>query len=365
MSNINTSNTPLFYARKACDTMIRKFAGSALPPVGRFHYHQGVFLSGVYHTYLLCRDESYLEYIKEWVDSILDSDGNFFRCDTGKLDDLQPGILLFPLIEKYNDAKYQKALSHLMDAMATSPRACEGGYAHNAYQCLHQIWLDSLYMMGPLSAQYARQYNRPEFLEYAVQHAHTIFDKTKDPSTGLLYHAWDANKEMEWANPDTGLSPEFWGRSIGWVPVAMLDIMEEMDASSPDYTKLSSLLKELLISICKYQSEDGRWYQVVNKGEVDGNWLENSCSCLYTTAICRAVQKGILDDTYLAKARKGYEGVINSLTFEGDDLLVSNICIGTGVGDYTHYCNRPTSTNDLHGMGAFLLMCTAMENVKS
>ena len=62
----------------------------------------------------------------------------------------------------------------------------------------------------------------------------------------------------------------------------------------------------------------------------------------------------------IENAKKGYEGVIKSLTFEGEDLLVSNICIGTGVGDYTHYCNRPTSTNDLHGMGAFLLMCTAI-----
>ena len=357
----HTSKTPLFYARKACDTMMRKFTGSALPPEGRFHYHQGVFLSGVYHTYLLCQDESYFTYIKEWVDSIMDAEGNLFRCDTGKLDDLQPGILLFPLIEKYNDAKYQNALAHLMEAMATSPRACEGGYAHNAYQCLHQIWLDSLYMMGPLSAQYARKYNKPEFLDYAVQHAYAIFDKAKDPDTGLLYHAWDANKEMEWANPNTGLSPEFWGRSIGWVPVAMLDIMEEMDVTSEDYAKLSILLKELLISICKFQSNDGRWYQVVNKGDVVGNWLENSCSCLYTTAICRAVEKGILDESYLANARKGYEGVINSLTFDGDDLFVSNICIGTGVGDYTHYCNRPTSTNDLHGMGAFFLLCAAME----
>lgn len=363
MSNANTPKTPLFYAQKACETMMRKFTGDALPPLGRFHYHQGVFLSGVHHTYLLCRDESYLEYIKTWVDSIMDAEGNFFRCDTGKLDDLQPGILLFPLIDKFSDEKYTKALTHLMDAMATSPRACVGGYAHNAYQCLHQIWLDSLYMMGPICALYADKYSRPDFLEYAIQHAYAIFDKTKDQDSGLLYHAWDANKEMEWADPETGLSPEFWGRSIGWVPVAMLDIMDKMDSSSQDYAKLSTLLKELLIAICRYQSEEGRWYQVVNKGNIDGNWLENSCSCLFTNAISRAVQKGILDKTYLDNARKGYNGVINSLTFEGDDLLISHICIGTSVGDYTHYCNRPTSTNDLHGMGAFLLMCTAMEGV--
>ncbi len=31
---------------------------------------------------------------------------------------------------------------------------------------------------------------------------------------------------------------------------------------------------------------------------------------------------------------------------------------GTCVGDYAFYCARPTSENDLHGAGAFILMCT-------
>lgn len=354
---------PLYYATAACDTMMRKFAAEDLPPKGRFHYHQGVFLSGVHHTYLACKEEKYMDFIKAWLDSVMDENGNILRQDTGKLDDLQPAILLFPILERWNEAKYQNALESTMKAMAESPRVCEGGFSHNAYQCLHQIWLDSLYMMGPLCAQYAKKYNKPEYLDYAVQHAYVIFDKALDERTGLLYHAWDAQKDSDWANPETGLAPEFWGRSIGWVPVAMLDIMEEMEPSSEDYQKLSTLLKDLLIAICRYQSEDGRWYQVVNKGGQEGNWLENSCSCLFTAAISRAAKKGILPKSYLENAKNGYAGVINSLSRDGNDLFIGQICIGTCVGDYTHYINRPTSTNDLHGMGAFLLMCAAMQEM--
>ena len=91
--------------------------------------------------------------------------------------------------------------------------------------------------------------------------------------------------------------------------------------------------------------------------------LENSCSCLYVAALCKAVRKGLLDRDYLKYARKGYEAVINSLTWKGVDLLVGDVCIGTGVGDYEHYIHRPVSTNDLHGVGAFLLMCEEMEQV--
>ena len=93
------------------------------------------------------------------------------------------------------------------------------------------------------------------------------------------------------------------------------------------------------------------------------NWLENSCSCLYIAALCAAVRKGILDKSYLENAKKGYRGVINSLTWEGDDIQIGQVCIGTGVGNYEHYINRPVCTNDLHGVGAFLIMCAEMQAV--
>lgn len=147
------------------------------------------------------------------------------------------------------------------------------------------------------------------------------------------------------------------------MPVAILDELDFMEPSHPQYEKLCALVRNLLESVCRYQSADGRWYQVVDKGGKEGNWLETSCSCLYTAAIVKAVHKGILPEQYLEQAVKGYEAVIHSLAWEGEDLLVGGVCIGTGVGDYRHYCERPTSVNDLHGVGAFLLMCAQMETV--
>ena len=117
----------------------------------------------------------------------------------------------------------------------------------------------------------------------------------------------------------------------------------------------------LLTALCRYQSEDGRWYQVVDKGGKVGNWLENSCSCLYAAGICKAVRKGLMDKEYLEKAKRAYEGVIRSLTWLGDDLQIGHVCIGTGVGDYPFYVARPTSVNDLHGVGAFLILCTELQ----
>lgn len=101
---------PLDYARAACDTMMGRFAAAELPPKGHFHYHQGVFLSGMYRTYLLVKrqgqegaGERYFDYIKKWVDSVIDENGEIHWYDPGELDDIQPGILLFPLLERTGD----------------------------------------------------------------------------------------------------------------------------------------------------------------------------------------------------------------------------------------------------------------------
>ena len=68
--------TPLDYARAACDTLMRKFDAPDLPPKPQFHYHQGVFLSGMHETYKLCKDEKYFQYMKAWIDSVFNPDGS-------------------------------------------------------------------------------------------------------------------------------------------------------------------------------------------------------------------------------------------------------------------------------------------------
>jgi unsaturated rhamnogalacturonyl hydrolase len=180
-----------------------------------------------------------------------------------------------------------------------------------------------------------------------------------DPKTGLLHHAWDDSKLMPWCDKTTGLSPEFWGRAIGWYAVAVMDIL---DFIPQDYKRRDEFINagiDIINALVRFQDEEsGLWYQVVDKGGEKGNWLETSCSCLYAYAAAKAVKNGFLHKSYAKYVHRAYEGVIKSLKIKDDDLIISNICIGTGVGDYRFYIERPTVENDLHGMGAFLLMCS-------
>ncbi|MCL2170911.1 MAG: glycoside hydrolase family 88 protein [Defluviitaleaceae bacterium] len=354
---------PIDHAKQACATMMRKFNAADLPPKGRFHYHQGVFLSGMHKTYEIVKDEALMKYIKDWVDCTIDDEGYVLIQRGIQMDDMQPGILLYPLLDKYGDEKYRKAISFLMGQFAIYPRCECGGIWHKDIYPF-QMWLDGLYMGGPINAEYGKRFNRPEAFDFVLEQAQLMRKYTEDEKTGLWYHAWDESKKVGWANPETGKSAEFWGRSIGWVPVALLDDLDFIPKSHKGYNEIAKIAVDLLNAVAKFQDDKtGLWYQVVDKPNGEGNWLETSCSSLFVAGICKAVRLGLMDESALAIAKKGYEGVIASLEYQGEDVLIGNVCIGTGVGDYTHYINRPTSVNDLHGVGAYLLMCAEVEMV--
>ncbi|MDR1599521.1 MAG: glycoside hydrolase family 88 protein [Oscillospiraceae bacterium] len=350
-------NILLAHARDACDTMLRRFRPEDLPPLKHFHYHQGVFLSGMHKTYQITGDERYYDYIKDWIDSLIDPYGNITHFNPGQLDDLQPGILLFPLYERTGDPRYKTAMDTIAYYLRHFAKNPDGGFWHKAWD-RNQMWLDGLYMGGVFCAMYARAFGASELMDSAAFQAMEMERRTRDESTGLWYHAYDYDRRQPWADRETGRSPEFWGRAMGWVTVALLD---ELDCAPEDHPGRSGMVRAvtgLLRSVSRYQDGgSGLWYQVIDKGGGPGNWLESSCTCLFAASLFKAARLGLLDAPYLDQARKAARGVASRLYHDDNGLVVDNICVGTGVGDYNHYINRPTSRNDLHGVGAFLLMC--------
>ncbi|MBB6637114.1 glycoside hydrolase family 88/105 protein [Cohnella thailandensis] len=364
MNSQAVKHTPIEWAEKACEALMAKFEPERLPP-DRFHYHQGVFLSGMEKTWRETGKKKYLDYIKGWVDSQVQPDGSIKKFNPDELDDIQPGVLLFNLYEQTGDERYKKALHTLVPLLKSWKTNPSGGFWHKEHYP-NQMWLDGLYMAGPIAVMYGKEFGESKYFDLMAYQAILMEKHTKDPKTGLLYHGWDETKEAAWADPATGLAPEFWGRAIGWYPVALLEMFEYMPENHKDKAKLVEILQDLLIALPKFQDEaTGLWYQVVDKGDRPDNWLENSCTALYVHAIAKAVRFGYLDPKYMEYAWKGYQGVVDTLTFdENGRVVIGNICIGTGIGDYAHYIARPTSENDLHGAGAFILMCAEMSLAK-
>ena len=280
--------TTLFYARAACDTMMHKFAAADLPPKGHFYYHQGVFLSGVLKTWQLTGEQKYLDYAASWVHAVFDESGKVKQYKRADLDDIQAGILLYTLYDATGDEFYHRCIESVAAQVQDIPRCQCGGFWHTCGSS-NQMWLDGLYMVCPFIAEYARRFDRPEWTDLVVNEIRLMREHTRDAKTGLWYHAWDESRKAGWCNPETGLAPEFWGRGIGWVPVAIQDVVEQMDPDDERRAALELYVRDLLTSLLRYQSADGRWYQVVNKGDQPGNWFSFMLVsvCLFPVNLCK------------------------------------------------------------------------------
>ena len=362
---LNNNLNALDYAKLCCDSMMKRFDAPALPPAGRFHYHQGVLLSGFEYTWKNSGDDKYLTYIKEWVDSILLPDGTFSLVHDRELDGIMPCILLLNLYEKFPEEKYKKALDDAIAKLKGWDFTPDGGFWHMRH-LENQMWLDGFYMASPLLVRYAVKFNDEELINMAHRQMCLMHDNMRDGKTGLFYHACDFSKKAVWANPDSGLSAEFWGRAMGWYVVAAIDIASYLPEEHPLRSDFINIGVDLIKSLAMYQEKTtGLWYQVVDKGNLPDNWLETSCAALFTYATSKAIRLGFLDESYKKAADLGYKGVTDTVEINRDGLLsVPRICIGTCLGDYKFYVNRSTQVDMLIGVGAFLLMCNEYHNLK-
>jgi unsaturated rhamnogalacturonyl hydrolase len=172
----------------------------------------------------------------------------------------------------------------------------------------------------------------------------------------LLFHAYDESGTQPWAQHGTHRSSVFWTRSIGWYGMALVDVLETMPKTHPDRPKLIALVRQLVQAYARYQDpKTGLWYNVVDKPGLAGNWEQTSASSMYTYTI--SVQRGYVPKRYEAIACKGCGGVLTQLsTDETAALHIADICEGTNVGNLDYYLKRQHPVDDLHGLGAFLIM---------
>jgi unsaturated rhamnogalacturonyl hydrolase len=343
------------YSTAAIDTIMRQFRSPA--DFGSWAYPRGLFLYAEYLVYKRTGNPAYLDFIKGWVDSHLDAEGTL-KHNLDSLDSMLPGNLFIVLYRETKDARYQHATASIRERLNTYPRTKEGALWH-ATTREWQTWLDGIYMSMPLLARYGQTFNDSQYANDEVTKQILLYAKhLNDPPTGLMFHAYDESGQQPWADPVTHHSSQFWCRAIGWYGMAMVDVLDIIPQNHPQREQIVTLVQQLVKAYAKYQDpESGLWFEVVDRGDVPENWLETSSSSMYTYTISRAVERGYVGREYQKFADKGYRGVLASI-MRNDDGTISmpNICEGTNVGDLAFYLARSRNTNDLHGLGAFIIM---------
>jgi unsaturated rhamnogalacturonyl hydrolase len=270
------------------------------------------------------------------------------------------------MYEREGDERYKRILDKIIYHIDRWPKSAEGGFFHKDNGRSANMWLDGMYMGGPVTVEYGVRFNRPDLFDLIYHQMALMRDRITDEKTGLMYHAYDQTRTAVWADKDTGCAPHFWGRAMGWYAVALMQIGELLPTDYDKREEFLSKSRELLFALLKYRDpKSGLWYQVIDKTDDPRNWHEISCSSLFLCAIAIGVRLGAIKKEEVEReAKSTFRGIVNSLNIGEDGYLgVRGVCIGTGVGDLEHYYNRPTSENDLHGVGAFLLMASEYAKV--
>lgn len=332
-----------------------------------FGYSQGVGCHAMLDVWKQTGDRKYLDYVINWADTVINDKGeiHLYKVETYNLDYIKPGTVLFDVWKQTGKEKYKLAMDLLVNQLKNHPRTHEGAFWHKLiYQ--HQIWLDGLYMASPFLAEYAVTFNRPELIDDVVNQFIVCAKHTYDAKTGLYYHAWDESKNQRWANKETGQSPNFWGRSIGWWFMALVDVLDYIPAEHPQRPELIKMIKGLAETLPKYQDKTGLWYQVLDKGAVGGNYLEASVSSMFMYSYAKAVNKGYIDEKYHAVAEKAYDGLMKTLIVKNADgtLTLTKCCAVAGLGghpyrdgSFEYYVNERIRDNDAKATGPFIMGC--------
>ncbi|MGS2586213.1 glycoside hydrolase family 88/105 protein [Streptomyces hebeiensis] len=326
--------------------------------LGGWGYTCGLFLYGVYRVYQRVGDPSYLAYIKRWVDRFVDEDGGMDRT-FNNLDAMQAGNLLLILHRETGDPRYRTAADRIRDRITTYPRTSDGGMWH-ATSKTNELWADGVFMAQPFLLRHGIAYGDEDYAYEEVARNLAVYFTRLKASNGLLYHAYDADGDAPWKpDPATGTSAFFWARAIGWTALTHVEVLELLPAGHPARTGLVSHVRHLARGFVRYQDpSSGRWFQVVDRGSDPGNWTETSASSMYTLMLHAALRHGYVSGRHYKRAvRDGYAGVLEKVTTGPDGLTdITDISEGTNVGDLAYYFGRRRNTNDLHGLGAFLLM---------
>lgn len=305
----------------------------------------------------------------------IEEDGSIkrYKLSNYNIDAVAPGQAVIHLYETTGEQKYKIAADTLYQQMQGQPRTSEGAFWHKK-KYDSQLWLDGVFMGMPFLAEYSLKFADGHGVEEAVHEFVLSRKYLRDEKTGLYYHAWDEKKQQDWANPETGLSPEFWGRGLGWFAMATVDILDLVPVDKPELRQpILDIIQELAVALKKVQDpKTGTWWQILDKPNAPGNYREASATAMYAYFYTKAVRMGYLDQSYLSTAREAYDGLINQFVVVHKDGSISvknqNYVAGLGFGrdgSYDYYMSERVHYNDPKSSFSFILAGIEMHRLLS
>ena len=375
----------------------------------KWSYVMGIELEGMLDTYLKYGGEDIRRYCQEYTDTMINAKGDIrgYNILDYNLDNIRTGHFVTRMYQQWPEAKNLKAMQTMMKQLQNQPRTIAAKvYWHKAIYA-YQVWLDGIFMGLPYrvltapitqTTQKSRNSQKTQnpqitaIYDDAVNQLKVTYERTLDSKTGLNRHAYDETRKTFWADKETGLSQHCWGRAQGWYTMALIEVLDALPESYSRRSEVIDLLRKDFDAILKWQDKKtGTWYQVMDSPGREGNYLESTCSSMFTYALLKAYRKGYVGAKYRDAGIRAYKGIINNFIKVNEDKTISltNCCSVAGLGpavtpeveaamkkinpkgkvkenqkrdgSYDYYLSEPIRDNDAKGLGPFIWASLEME----
>lgn len=334
----------------------------------QWNYEDACILLAAIQLYEATNDSKYRQYVLDYLDHYIDPEGiiNTFKKYDYNLDNLAMGRVVIFAYEQTNEERFFKAMHNLLAQIQEQPRTKSGNFWHKKIYP-NQIWLDGLFMAQPFYMAYETKFGVQENYQDIVRQFNNVKDYMFDENEGLYYHGFDESREVFWANEKTGLSKNFWLRSIAWFLMGIVDTMEEISNPMDECFKtLAKIYEESIRGILRYQDENSKmFYQLVNLLDVKGNYFETSGTVMIAASILKACRMKVIPTEYRAIGEEILRVIIEEKLHRIDDkLILKDTCKVAGLGPHDnlkrdgsieYYLTEPIGNNDLKGVAALFM----------
>ena len=147
--------------------------------------------------------------------------------------------------------------------------------------------------------------------------------------------------------------------------MALVDTLEVLPQEQAGKRELVSILNNCMEALLAVQDKESHvWYQVLDAGKRNGNYLEASGSSMIVYALLKGVRIGFLPERLKEAGSAAYQGLINEFILEtGEGLInLNKICYVAGLGGkdkrdgtFAYYMSEPIVSNEPKGLGPFIL----------
>ena len=312
----------------------------------------GVGMYGLLRHAETCGDRELIDGLANWYD---------WQISRGlpprQVNSTSPMLALSILIDHVDRPDWNELVQDWADwLMSKLARTEEGGFQHVVKERPNEgeLWDDTLFMTCLFLAQAGKRFNRADWVDEAA-HQFLVHERfLADPVSGLWYHGWNFNGRHNFAKA-------FWARGNSWITVAIPELFSLVGDALPKCVAdhLTAVLDAQVKTMADLQHEDGMFSTLLDD---KSSPVEASATAAIAYGILKALDMGLLSESYRSVALKAFDAVVKRIDEGG---IVTDVSDGTPMGHDLDFYRKIPNVPAPYGQAlVILLLVKTLDNLQ-